>query len=229
MGKIVFILNICQISHSSFTVSYFNFLLLLNLDIDNKDFTFEFMKNKLFLSLFLAASLLQAQNTKKASEAIKELKSGVLVVNLIHPTKKIEALLRGGKKEESLALESQVAAEHARMIAAFKAKYNFSSLLFMYSFDAGKLADGDASVLFNADGMAQDSMPVHYYFVELTLSEEKNLSGLIVKNDQRDNLEKPFPYFISLYKGMGFGKRSIEELAEELNRRLTDFYRNSLR
>ena len=182
------------------------------------------MKNLLFLCVFALSLSLFAQGTTEPKKAILELKDGAMVVNLIHPTKKIEGLLNSGQKEESIALEEESNRDHQELIRAFEQNYSFSNLLFVYSYDMGKLADGDASVLFSAAGNAQSILPKHIYFVELTKTKEQSLNGFVVKDKNRDPLTKPFPYFVSLYKFLRFKERTYVDMTNELNRRLSEFY-----
>lgn len=189
-------------------------------------FYFSTMKNILLLLCLAIVQSSFAQSNIDATVAIKELKNGAIVVNLIHPTKKIEALLASGRKEESIALQESVMQDHKDLINAFTQNYSFSKLLFVYSTDMGKLADGDASVLFSASGNAQSSLPETIYFVELAKTEEQSLNGLVVKDKNRDPLAKPFPYFVSQYAFLRIKKRTYNDMTEELNRRLTDFYRH---
>lgn len=182
------------------------------------------MKNIILICSLLLSSIVYAQSITNPSTAILELKNGALVVNLIYPTKKIDALLESGQKEESIALEAEVAKDHEQLINAFLQNYNFSQLLFVYSYNMGKLADGDASVLFSASGNAQSLMPANIYFVELTKTKGQSLNGFVVKDKNRDPLAKPFPYFVSMYKFLQIRKRTYVSMVTELNARLLKFY-----
>ncbi len=182
------------------------------------------MKKIFFALLLILASEAQAQSTTDPKAAIKSLKNGTLIVNLIHPQRKIEALLQSGYKEDALALEAEVAKENQEIIIAFAENYNFSNLLFVYSYNVGRVADGDATALFSASGNAQSVLPSVYFFVELTESPEKKIKGFLVKDAQRDPLTKPFPYFVAQYEFLHLKKLSYAEMVKNLNDRLSAFY-----
>ncbi len=182
------------------------------------------MKIKILIVVLFATFMSKGQSTISPENAIAEIKEGTLIVNLIWPTKKIELLLKSGKKEESLALEKSIKQEHQQIINAFAANYHFGKVLFVRSTNLGDLADNNPTVLFSASGNSQSSMPNHYYLVEFSTTDGRSLTGFVVRDHLRDPLAKPFPYFVSYYKMFGLKKRSFVEMTIELDKRFNTFY-----
>lgn len=187
------------------------------------------MKNLFFVYFILFSLIASAQSNLEPKVAIQLLKDGALVVNLIHPQKKIEALIKSGQKQEAIDLQAEAEADHQSIILAFTNNYTFSKLLFVHSYDIGRVADGDATALFNTAGNAEAELPKNYFYVEFGLSPEKSLNGLIIKDAARDPLSKPFPYFVSKYEFLGINELSYSEMVMNLNKRLSAFYAKSVK
>jgi len=184
----------------------------------------------IFLAVLLSLSaILNAQGSAEAKEAITLLKGGALIVNLIQPQKKIEALLADGRKEEAMQIQSQAETEHQSLINAFANNYSFSKVLFVYSSDVGRFTEGDPTALFNTDGTNETGMPEHYYYVELTQTVGRGLTGFVVKKPNRDELTKPFPYFVSRYEFFNLKELSFVEMVLKLDAKLSAYYNKALR
>ena len=186
------------------------------------------MKKNVFSLIIAALLAFTVKGQSNPVEAINELKQGTLIVNLIVPTKKIETLLNKGNKGASIKLQKEVELEHKAIMLAFANNYNFSKVLFIYSYDMGKLADGDATALFDTQGNKQSAVPANYLFVELSETGTRNLKGFVVKDRFRDSLQKPFPYFVSRYSALRLHKRSFPTMVEKLQQGFIRFYADSV-
>lgn len=183
------------------------------------------MKYYSLLLAFLCSIATQSQNSADAGKAIKEIKDGVIIVNLIHPQKKIEALYATGQEAEADKLEKKTKQRHKELMLAFEKNYTFSRLLFINSFDIEKLENGDPSVLFDAHNNTETDLPNTYYFVELGITSTQSLDGFVAKNAQRELLKKPFPYYINQWKALHIKKKTYMQMVIELNDSFTAFYK----
>lgn len=174
-----------------------------------------------FISI-ISFSSIQAQTDPE--QAILDLKEGTLIVNLIVPTKKIAALRENGNKQASIDLQNEIDAQNEAIKLAFIDNYRFSKVLFIYSYDMGAFFDGDPTVLFNSIGNKQSAMPDKFLFVEFNESMKRNIDGFVMKDKNRDDLKKPFPYFISHYKPLRLGRKTFKTMVEMLDEKLTGFY-----
>ena len=176
-------------------------------------------KHLKFILLALIFPLITMGQTDAAS-AIKILKDHALIVKLIIPQKKMEALLNANKKEEMLAVEKETKMRHESLIQAFSTTYTYGKVYFIYTTDMGKLADGDASVLFDTDGNKATSIPESWLFIELSESPERGVNGFIVRDSQHYILAKPFPYFITQWGFLHLSKRTFPEMVADWQNKL---------
>lgn len=182
------------------------------------------MKKTFWLCLFLG---LMAQNVtaqKTAEQQIVALKNGVLIVNLIVPQHKIDALNASGKKAEADKMMLDAERTNNNLISAFANYYTFGKVLFVYSFDIEKMTSGDGSVLFDAQNNRQTQVPGSFFVADLSGSPERNMEGLVLKDDTFTVLKKPFPYFISAWEIFHFKRLTEAEMVARLNKKLLSFY-----
>ena len=159
-----------------------------------------------------------------ATEAIYQLKEGTLIVKLIRQQKKIDMLLKQGKKEEAIAYEKEEKKRNESLIQAFSTNYSFSKLLFIYATDMGKLADGDPTVLFDRDGIPANEIPANFLFIELGETLKTGVDGFIVRDRHNDQLTKPFPYFVSEWDFFHLNKLSFPKMIGKWEKKLNQFY-----
>jgi hypothetical protein len=173
--------------------------------------------------VFLGFALwLSAQTSPE--QAIKELKEHTLIVNLIYPDRQIEALLKSNQKEKAKELELEAKIENDALIMAFKEHYKFGKCLFIYNTGISAMMDGDASVLFDVNGIKQTSIPEIYYWSEINLTPEKSQRGLLILDRHRDILTKPFPYFVSQWDFLHIKKLPVPEMVKQLDKNLSSYY-----
>ena len=152
---------------------------------------------KAILKLLILVLSFNAYAQTEPEVAIKQLKEGALIVKLIVQEKKVEQLLKANKKELALQVQEEEKKQNEAIIQSFSSTYTFSPLYFIYSNDMGKLADGDASVLFDINGQPARKIPDSYIFVEFSESPVRGIDGLLVRDAKSYILNKPFPYFLS--------------------------------
>jgi hypothetical protein len=174
------------------------------------------------LLLFSIAFSSSAQTD--AEDAILQLKQGTLIVKLIKQQKKIDMLLKQGKKEEAIAYEKEEKFENESLIQSFSRNYSFSKILFVYNTDMGKLAEGDPTVLFDKDGKSANKIPADYLFVELGESLGRSIDGFVVRDRNNDQLAKPFPYFVSHWDFFHIKKVSFPQMIEKWEKQLNSYY-----
>lgn len=174
------------------------------------------------LAIVLFSTSLLGQT--EATEAIYQLKEGTLIVKLIKHQKKIDMLLKQGKKEEAIAHEKEEKKRNESLIQAFSTNYSFSKLLFVYSTDMGKLADGDPTVLFDRDGAPANAIPTNFLFLELGETLNTGVDGFVIRDRHNDQLTQPFPYFVSQWDFLHINKLSFPKMIGKWEKKLHSFY-----
>ena len=164
----------------------------------------------ILLTILVAPQFSNAQT--EASTAMQQLKEGALIVKLIVPQKKLDALLSSNKKEEMIALEEETKMRHEQIIQAFETTYTFSKVYFILTPDIGKLADGDPTVLFDTKGHSADQIPPSWLYIELSESPKRGIDGFVVRDSEHFVLTKPFPYFVSQWDFLHINKRTYIEM-----------------
>ena len=178
------------------------------------------MKNAITL-LLLAIMSAPAFAQSTSQQAILDLKEGYLVVNLIVPQRKIDALNDKGKTKEAEAVQAQTKKINDSVIDAFSSTYTFSKMLFVYSTDLQAFNGGDASVLFDKAGEAPGQVPTKFLYVEYGETPKRGINGFIVKDKNREIIKKDFfPYFISEYQGTD----SFAFMVKKLNKKFGEYY-----
>ncbi len=180
------------------------------------------MRYFVFILAFVFSINVSGQTS--AQEAILQLKEGTLIVKLIEQQKKIDMLLKAGKKEEAIAFEEEQKRQNENLIQAFSTNYTFSRVLFIYSYNMGKLADGDPSVLFTSEGKGVADVPPIYLFIELSESPEQGVDGFVVRDRNNDHLNKPFPYFVSQYDLFHLSRLSFPKMIKKWEKKLNSYY-----
>lgn len=178
----------------------------------------------LFATLLFTVISLFATAQVDAEEAILQLKDGTLIVKLIKQQKKIDMLLKQGKKEEAIAFEKEEDIRNESLIQSFSANYTFSKLLFIYNTDMGKLADGDPTVLFDKEGKAANEIPAKYLFIELGETLITSNDGFIVRDRNNDVLKKPFPYFTRQRGFLNLFIVPFPKMISNWEKKLTSYY-----
>ena len=160
----------------------------------------------IILCLWSACSPVQlsAQAMVDPANAIKELREGYLIIRFPTYKSKIDTLTAmtaratDPKNKERLRKELQQTIEErdtlwADYIEAFKTRYTFSKVAYIYDYDAHDL---NTAHYYNLEGesMAVADLsegPLYYVFFERT--EEDALDALVVYNRNMKKVPRPFP------------------------------------
>lgn len=175
------------------------------------------MKYK-FLTIFIFAfQLLSAQES-----AIKELKNGVLLVRLSTSQNQIDFLRKQGNEKEAKDLENEQKIENDLIISSFTTAYTFSPVYFFYSNHALDISNGNyQNNIFDANHhpiTMDEEKKVFIAAFGQTLS--SRITGLIIYDQQLNQLKKPFPYLTRKYPFLGMGNRSYGDMVEIFNKAL---------
>lgn len=180
------------------------------------------MKNYFLLIIALSVALSGTAQTS-AEDALNILRNHTLIVKLIVPEKKMEALLKANKKEEMLAVQKETERLHENLIQAFSTTYTFGKVAFIYSTEMYRLAEGDASALFDAQGSPLEKLPTTWLFIELSESPQRSINGFVVRDKEHYVLSPPFPYFVSQWGFLHLSTRSFPSMIIEWQDKLNRF------
>ncbi|MEM1319150.1 MAG: hypothetical protein AAGG75_02775 [Bacteroidota bacterium] len=203
------------------------------------------------LILIGSMNSLQAQSTEEASlsyykqlelayESIGELKEGALVVVLRSYNRKIKEMNRLLKSSsvsgtDKARLQQQLRetiaerdADNREFLQAFQNNYDFSKCFVMYDTAAAQLKSGvTAGYLLDNNLKPDPSISLEelsIYVVRVGSLDASTTSGfeaLIVADNNFDNLEKPFPYFVRL-RGIGSLINKIFDSKKSHRKQATD-------
>ncbi|UTW61923.1 hypothetical protein KFE98_18195 [bacterium SCSIO 12741] len=194
----------------------------------------------LLLSLFLMhTSGVWAQNSRKASDQIYELKNGVLLVRLMTRSKSINALEKAGNTKQADKIKAEQQQKNQQIIAAFQNYFDFCPVYFFLSDQTAevKARNWDKVVFLNAELQADTSLtdfnPEVFMMAEFGIVEPKvndgipvsdqGLPGLVISNSDFVQLSAPFPYYIRTYENLPVEKKA-QNAVEKWNQELHDFY-----
>lgn len=182
------------------------------------------MKNTFGFCLILLLISFQSIAQKSNKQQIKDLHDGILFVNLIVPSYKIEALEGNGQKAEAQKVAAEANAINQKIIDAFAKNYSFSKVYYVYSYDTEKLAAGDGSVAFDKDNNKLTAVPSTFFVADFSGSPERDMEGLVLKDHNFTALQKPIPYFVSAWDFFHLKKLPESEIVARFNSKLNGYY-----
>ena len=194
--------------------------------------------------------------TELSKEAIIDLKNGVLVMRLKTGNNKLKAMSRVANSsevdaddrkifEERIAnLKKEIQLENERLIQALKEEYKFTEVLFIADTSAHLLKEKKQSGYFLNEQLNIDpsiSLNNQKFFVAYygaVVSATKNgVDGLVVLDDNLNQLVDPFPHFTGLtttrkWIERFFNKKEESELfrmmMHRFNNRLEEYYKRHI-
>lgn len=144
----------------------------------------------------------------KSAKAITELRKGTLIIRFPSHRKKIEALEKAAKSNPAKAaiIEANIVEivetrdrEHKELVAALKANYSFSKVLYMYDYESTKLLDGTRKGIFLSDELKPDPAIVmsteYFYVLSFGSAGESGVDAYIVHGPDLKEMSRPFPYY----------------------------------
>lgn len=180
---------------------------------------------------------------KRASNQIKELKNGVLLVRLRTQENAIKSLEKANKQTAADKIRAQQAQANKQLINAFQTNFTFCPVYFFYSWDTEKVMNGTTSGIFLDLNLNYDpnlKLPEKPFFIaELTNVEqerpdpndltssnnsEASFPALVMRDSSFNQLADPFPYFVKVRQSFPPKKRTEPELVSILEKRLRKFY-----
>lgn len=170
-----------------------------------------------------------------AEQHISNLKKGALLVSLKSKKNTIKAFEAKGLNERAEMLREEQTLKNKEIINAFNEKYDFSDVYYFYDFDSRAVKEGDLKgVMLNEelekdDGIVPESGSYYIARVGNVYSEtfQDDISGIVIMDRNMEQLEKPFPFYVK--KRVFFVvERTIPEMVEILNEKLSKYYRESI-
>jgi len=181
---------------------------------------------------------LHKQLQQQASEEIKTLHEGALLVRLTTRKKSIEALRKMGNENAANTIEKEQARKNKSIINAFLINFNFCSVYFFYSDYSDLVKERQFNkVTFLNKNLEKDSVKIFNgtkfltaEFNEVLADTAKNYGGnnngitaLIIMSDQFIQLRRPFPFFVRTFEFLSLRRKDYKTV-RILNRELHEFY-----
>ncbi len=188
------------------------------------------------------------------TEAIRDLKDGILIVRLTSEFKKIKELNRileegdiSAQTRASLPNKIQKIiedrdAENSSWITYFETEYNFSDVYFAYDTlrKEALLGNGGENCFLNKSFKIEPSLSLEGRNFLMLFKETLPDSGaeaVVFKDASFQELSKPFPYYVkttgfmlvfnSLFKNEIAEDRNIRRIVKKVNKKLESFYKKS--
>ncbi len=199
----------------------------------------------------LTAKQVKAIRVKMAKEQIKELKNGVLLVQLKTRQKTIDAYLKKGLEKKANKIQKLQHQDNLNIMKGFKDYFNFCPVYFYSSNDYKNVkAQNFSAVTFydssmNITTLQHDLTETTYYICEITKNNFDNTTlnnipnynipynnsvtfdAFIIKNKIFQQLAAPFPYYAKTHVAVKVKDKKRWESIRKLNTRLHNFYRNN--
>ena len=159
-----------------------------------------------------------------------EIKENVILVRLQDSKTRIKSFEDNGLFKKAEELRSYQDSVNKSIYKAFADTFNFTKVLFFFSSDTRKVLNGEFDGVFLNETLEKDeSIKMNYSkfyiteFAYLSSGGRKSMEGLILKDKELLELERPFPYFIK--RNEVLLTKDNKTMVAELNRKLHDFYR----
>ena len=192
----------------------------------------------------------------KAKEQISQLHNGILLVRLSTRKKSIAAMRKANKNELANKTENKLRKKNIEIISAFKSNFDFCPVYFFYSDYSKYVRKNQLdSVVFLNDSLQPDSnikvankkfltaqfgttepdtktysSYTHFDKGEKTTTyyggSALTLNALVMKNNQLEQLRKPFPYYVREYPNP-VTHRSVYKMVLIMNYKLNHYYRKT--
>ena len=178
-----------------------------------------------------------------AEQQIKDLKSGSIIFLLLTKQNSIDALNKAGNKELATQVANEQMQLNQKIMAAFKANFNFCPVYFAFADDVEQLKAGKTEGLLLNNEMKKDpSIKLtnkYFLFAEYgqVYSETAGFVGnnvdtnyveqgqafmescFVLKDLGRYQLKSPFPYYVSCGN-----INSASKKVKKLNAKISDYY-----
>ncbi|MCT4580567.1 MAG: hypothetical protein N4A35_04045 [Flavobacteriales bacterium] len=198
----------------------------------------------------LTAKQIRAMRAEMAKEQIKELKNGVLLVQLKTRQKTIDAYLKKGLEKKANKVQELQQQDNLNIIKGFHHYFNFCPVYFYTSKDYKNVKAQNFSAvtfydsLMNPQKIAHDLNNTNYYICEIsknnysnsTLNNIPNFSSkhdnsikfdaFIIKNKDFQQLSSPFPYYAKTHVAVKVKDKKRWEAIRKINYRLHTYYKS---
>lgn len=205
--------------------------------------------------LVICSCFVQAQDTSfmrkptnryAATEQIKALRTGALVVRLKTNDKSIEAYRRSGRDELADKIIAERETQNLKIAEAFKYYFTFCKVYFIYAKNTDALVKGDQNIFLNEKLQPDTTIKLkeNFYLIaeygSFTSNERTDeyryngvyntepsnstasTSSLVILDTTLTQLREPFPFYVPVYLN-GFNKG-----ASQLSLNLEKFYTTAM-
>lgn len=220
--------------------------------------------NKFFITSFLLLFVITNIHTQKkdtisigehrktmAITQIKELKKGVLLVQLKTKQNTINAYLKKGLEEKANKIKDKQLKDNITIIKGFNNNFNFCPVYFYLSSDYNNIINKNYKNIVFYDSLMKPIEIKHnlektnYYVCEISKNDFKNTTlnnipnynikynnstkfdAFIIKNNKFQQLSSPFPYYSKTHTATRIKNKKREESIKKLNYKLHVFYKNT--
>ena len=160
-----------------------------------------------------------AQESKP--DYVKDIHDGALFFRMKTNLKKMQALRDANNQKEAEDLKTETAASIERWKDAFRTHYNFGKVYFFNDYDGYSIQSGvfDGKI-FDLNGKVVNGFDGPVVVIGIDQTENLDIDGLILLDQDMNQLPKNTPNFISAYGAMRMKKRTEAEMVINLNESL---------
>ena len=169
---------------------------------------------------------------------VQKIKENVVFVRLHTNHHSIAALKKEGRMKDAQYLQNKVDRENKSIIKAFRSAFTFCEVHFFLAESSEDVQWRDFNGVFVDDSLqVVQEAPIPEYDPFYVIDFGKvyfetyadSFEGLAVMDEYFIQLKKPFPFYVRKYSGVRIVERSNEELVIELDKKLNEFYSQSLK
>lgn len=179
-------------------------------------------------------------NRAIATQQIRDLKNGALVLRLKTNERSIEAYRQSGRKELADKLTEENKIQNQKLVDAFRGFFDFCKVYFIYSKNTALLINGKQNIFLN-DALGLDTtiklLENHYLLAEYGTitsnvrtdeyhyrgvyhtepsSSTASTSAIFISDTSLVQLKEPFPFYQSTY--LGNYNKAVDNLSRNLHK-----------
>jgi hypothetical protein len=164
------------------------------------------------------------------NQLVSQLSDGAILVRLNTGEKQLELLQKMKLTQKYAELKKEIIESNEEVIEAFSKKLTYIKHIYYFSSShSNEIREGNFDGFLLNDELKtvprNDLIINTYVIAEFAKTEQMGIPALVVYNNQFEQLEAPFPYFVRTYESLPIFNRSYDRTVELFDERLRSYQR----
>ncbi len=164
------------------------------------------------------------------NQLVSQLSDGAILVRLNTGEKQLELLQKMRLTKKYAELKEKIIESNEEVIAAFSKKLKYIKHVYYFSSShSNEIREGNFDGFLLNDELKtvpQNDLIINTYVIaEFAKTEQMGIPALVIYNNQFEQLEAPFPYFVRTYESLPIFNRSYDRTVELFDERLSSYQR----